>query len=493
MAKIISVCELTNINKGIIVLCHGVFDLLHIGHIKYFQKAKEFGDTLIVTITSDKYVNKGSGRPIFNEQLRAEAIASLECVDYVAINYQSTAVNVIKVLKPKFFVKGREYEDSLILDPEIKAADECGCQIRFTDEITFSSSNIINKLTLDKQAIDYLSIFRGKYDLSYIKEQIDNINTLSVLVIGEIIVDEYNYGFYIGKGRRESIMEFSTYRKEKFLGGAAAVANHLVNFTDNVDIFSLINYDQHYDFINSELNSIVDRKWIFNNKSTFVKRRFIEDRIDYRSLFKSSEIDDSLLSLEEVNHVCNALYNIIESYDLVIVVDYGHGFIGKKFAEIIYRANNPYIAVNTQINTENRGFNLVSKYNNVDYVCINENELRTLCRDKYSVLNEHLISKIHDYITVEDVIITCGYSGSVIMDKYNDYYEVPVFSTKVVDAMGAGDALFSITAPLVALDTTMDLVGFIGNVAAAEHVKYPGNSYILDKIELIKKIEGLLK
>ena len=69
-----------------IVLCHGTFDLLHIGHIKHFKEAKKLGDILIVTLTSDKFVNKGPGRPHFNEGQRLEAISSLSAVDYVSLN-----------------------------------------------------------------------------------------------------------------------------------------------------------------------------------------------------------------------------------------------------------------------------------------------------------------------------------------------------------------------------------------------------------------------
>ena len=86
-----------NKNKKIIH-CHGVFDLLHIGHIKYFQAAKKAGDFLIVSITSDQYVNKGLARPLFNQNLRAEMISSLEIVDAVYINDSTTAVNLITLI-----------------------------------------------------------------------------------------------------------------------------------------------------------------------------------------------------------------------------------------------------------------------------------------------------------------------------------------------------------------------------------------------------------
>src|SRR3990172_6474611 len=94
-----------------IVLCHGCFDLMHPGHIKYFQAAKKMGDVLVVTVSPDIYVDKGDGRPVFNQTLRAESIAALECVDYVAINRWPTAVETLRLLRPNIYVKGQEFEN----------------------------------------------------------------------------------------------------------------------------------------------------------------------------------------------------------------------------------------------------------------------------------------------------------------------------------------------------------------------------------------------
>ena len=94
-----------------IVHCHGVFDLLHIGHIRYLQAARKLADVLIVTVTADEHVNKGPDRPAFGQALRAEAIAALDCVDYVAINAWPTAVETIELLKPDIFAKGAEFKD----------------------------------------------------------------------------------------------------------------------------------------------------------------------------------------------------------------------------------------------------------------------------------------------------------------------------------------------------------------------------------------------
>ena len=112
--KIISLIELSKLRKNNknkkIVHCHGVFDLFHHGHLMYFNSARKLGDILVVSITNDKNVNKGPGRPRFGERRRAEVIASLSVVDYVVINDEKTAVNLINLLKPNFYVKGKDYE-----------------------------------------------------------------------------------------------------------------------------------------------------------------------------------------------------------------------------------------------------------------------------------------------------------------------------------------------------------------------------------------------
>ena len=96
--------------KKKVVLSHGVFDLLHIGHINHFKEAKENGDILIVSITSSSYVKKIPGRPYFNDSDRVNALASLECIDYVYCNFDYTSINLIKKLKPSIYCKGPDYK-----------------------------------------------------------------------------------------------------------------------------------------------------------------------------------------------------------------------------------------------------------------------------------------------------------------------------------------------------------------------------------------------
>ncbi|MBO05610.1 MAG: hypothetical protein CMI58_00965 [Parcubacteria group bacterium] len=153
--KIKKIIELKEIVKQLkraekkIVLCHGCFDLMHPGHIKYFQAAKKMGDILVVTVTPDEYVDKGLDRPVFNQSLRADSIAALECVDYVAINKWPTAEETLKLLKPHIYVKGQEFEalqdKTGKLQKEYKVLEEIGAEMKFTHEIVFSSTELLEK------------------------------------------------------------------------------------------------------------------------------------------------------------------------------------------------------------------------------------------------------------------------------------------------------------------------------------------------------------
>ena len=155
MNKIVTLDNLIQISKKIraqnkkIVMCHGVFDLLHYGHIHHFNESKKLGDTLIVSITSSKFVNKGPGRPYFDNTIRAKSLEALKSIDYVFINEAATPINLINSIKPNVYSKGQDYKkNSLDLTKNIKIEKEAVRKnngvIFITEGITFSSSNLLN-------------------------------------------------------------------------------------------------------------------------------------------------------------------------------------------------------------------------------------------------------------------------------------------------------------------------------------------------------------
>ena len=157
-------------NKKKIVLCHGVFDLVHLGHIKYFKSAKSYGDYLIVSVTVDRFVNKGPGRPIFNQGQRLEFLNELEVVDNVMFSYAESAEEVIKLIKPDFYIKGPDYRNNKLdktkkILLEKKSVESFGGKIIYTNDLVFSSSKIIssNNLNLDEIQRAFINDLKKKF------------------------------------------------------------------------------------------------------------------------------------------------------------------------------------------------------------------------------------------------------------------------------------------------------------------------------------------
>ena len=244
-----------------IVLCHGAFDLLHAGHIRHLQSAKKEGDILFVTVTCDKQVNKGPGRPVFPELLRAENLAALICVDFVAINDAPTAINVISKIKPHVYVKGDDYKNAsddltgnILLERD--AVETSGGKIVFTDDITFSSTNLLNEYfgVFTPETQEYLNAFKKNNTIDDVVKQLKLLKKLDVLVIGDAIVDEYLYTIPLGQAAKGSHLSVKYEATEKFAGGSLAVANHMAGFANSVTLVSgLGKLNNHEGFIRSKL------------------------------------------------------------------------------------------------------------------------------------------------------------------------------------------------------------------------------------------------
>jgi len=154
--KLRSIDELSAITReaqatgATVVLAHGTFDLIHIGHLRHLRQARAEGSMLLVTITADAFVTKGPGRPVFSERMRAEMLAALECVDFVGIQHAPKAIDAIRTIRPDVYAKGSDYknpDDDVTggIVEERNAVEAHGGRIAFTEDVTFSSSSLINR------------------------------------------------------------------------------------------------------------------------------------------------------------------------------------------------------------------------------------------------------------------------------------------------------------------------------------------------------------
>ena len=482
-----------------VIHCHGVFDLLHLGHIRHFEAAKHEGDMLIVTVTPDEYVGRGPGRPVFNQRLRAESIAALQCVDYVAINKWPTAVETIKMLKPDVYAKGSDYanqEKDLTgeIYKENEAINSVGGRIHFTDEPTFSSTRLLN-LHFDvypEEAERFLERFRQNYSSEDIIKRLRDLGKMKVLVIGDTIIDEYHYCQVLGKSPKGTNITTKYLEEEKFAGGVLAAANHVAGFCEDVHLVtSLGRQNSQEEFITTHLKPNIKLKIFYlEGAPTIVKRRFVQP-VSFSKMFEVCFLDDHDLPESVDQELCNYLEAKIQDYDLVLVADFGHGFIGENIANVLCE-NAKFLAVNTQTNSANTGFNLITKYSRADYICIDEPEARLACHDRFSQL-EDLAINITKKLQCNRVTITHGSYDTLTYAPEEGFFKIPVFSNEVVDTVGAGDAFLSITSPCVAAGYPMEMTGFIGNAVGALKVRIVCNRSSVEPVPLFKFITALLK
>ncbi len=503
--KIVKIEELAGIIKQLrnrgkkVVHCHGVFDLLHIGHIRYFEQAKLMGDVLVVTVTPDCYVDKGPHRPAFTDLLRAEAIASLSVVDFVAVNQWPTAEETLRLLKPDFYVKGSEFKNTSSdmtgkIGREEEVVKEIGATLVFTEDIVFSSSNLINRYlsTLSEEIQQYLNLFRQRYTIEEVWELIDRMASLNVLVIGDTILDEYQYCEAIGKSSKDPTLALKYVSQDRFAGGALAVANHVANFANRVHLITVLgDQDRQEEFIRKQLHpKVVPHFATKKNAPTLIKRRFI-DNYSFNKLFEVYIMDDSNLSSEEETNIFSFVNHEINQCDLVIAADFGHGAINKNITDLLVD-KAPFLAVNTQANAGNRGFNTIARYGRADYACLAEHEIRLEMRDLDGNLRG-MMEKIGTNLNCRHFVVTRGRKGCLIWGKQGEFVGIPSFAQKVVDRVGAGDAFLSVTALGAVIGAPDELIGFIGNIVGGLAVEVIGNQKSIDKLSVNKFVTSLLK
>lgn len=450
-----------------------MFDILHAGHLAYFTAARKYGDRLIVSVTTDRFVNKGPGRPYFSTSQRAEMLRSLSLIDEVIISDEPTASGVIHRIRPNFYVKGPDYRSAANdvtgeIFNEKKAVEAHGGQLVFTETETFSSGTLINrffqKWTNEQRAcIEKVKELGG---LEACKEAIEEISKLKVLVVGEPILDVYRFVTPEGISSKSPSISAKFLYEEVYEGGSIAIRNHLRGFTEHTQL----------------------QAWA---AKPVRKVRYIAGT---QRVFEVTERDEDFWEKNDSEFFSDKLGEISEKVDLMIIADFGHGMLEGHIKHVI--DNLPvWKALNVQTNSSNFGFNVFTKYKKYDYLCLDKREAQLAFNDRLSP-TEKLFQKL--LLRSESVhsSMTLGPNGAslgTLTHSQATKYGSPAFSDVVVDATGAGDAFFAITSCLVKLGSRPELIPFLGCVFAGLKTKIMGNKSAVTKAQLLKAVEGILK
>lgn len=488
-----------------VVHCHGAFDLLHPGHIAHLEEARQLGDILVTTVTAAAYVNKGPGRPYFSDELRMKSLAALECVDYVILSENETALEIIGYVQPDFYVKGKEYENfeadiSQNIEKEAAAVRNCGGEVYFTDDrVVFSSSRLLNHNfeVFPPGVKEYSQDLAAKYTFADIQKIIEDLASLKVLVVGDAVIDEYVFTHVMGLMSKDRGLSSRYLKEESYLGGVLVVARHLAAFADNVSVCTMMGQEApiHSQMLNELSKDMFLDLCIDPFFQTIRKRRFIEKRgirDEYDKLFSINYLMENEQS-EKVNRTAfyQKLDKIIPAFDMVVVADYGHGTLDQKAMDII-QEKSKFIALNCQTNSTNYGMNLITKYHRADAFTLDQREIG-LAYGTPSQDYAFLLTRLRKDLNSSGGWLTLGSLGAMAIDADGNTSQAPALTLSVQDTVGAGDAFFALSSICAGRQLPFEIGSFFGNIAGALAANVLGNSRAVGKLEFLKYASTLLK
>ena len=473
-----------------VIMCHGVFDVVHPGHVRHLAYAKSKAKILIVSITADVHITKAKYRPHVPENIRTLNLAAFEMVDYVIIDRNPNPNLNLEILKPDFFAKGFEYTSTGLPEAtkeESKIVNGYGGEMIFTPgDIVYSSSNILEK-SLPKLNIDKLLMLMSQNSISFesLKSSLENLSTYKVHVIGDTIVDSYTRTSLIGGQVKTPTLSVLFHKQDDYLGGAGIVSSHLKAAGANVVFTTVLGNDKYKKFVEKEcnkngvhLNAIVDSERPTTNKNVIISdnyRLLKVDTLENRSI--SQNISEKIIKSIKKNKC-----------DCIIFSDFRHGIFNQSTVNLFTNEIEDSVIKVADSQVASRWGNICD-FKNFDLIFPNEREARFSLADQDSSIGV-LTSKLRTEVNFGNLILKLGEKGILCVGKENskEYFNIGSFTENLVDPVGAGDALLSYSTLVYLKTNSLLIAGIIGSIAAACECEIDGN-YSIKPEDIIKKID----
>ncbi|MBW2993161.1 hypothetical protein KY317_01140, partial [Candidatus Woesearchaeota archaeon] len=316
------------------------------------------------------------------------------------------------------------------------------------------------------------------------------LKKLKVLVIGDTIIDEYIFTLPKGRAIKDPILSLDFIRNERYAGGILAILNSVSRFVDKLNLVTMIGeHNSQEKFIRKvKPNNAKLKFFIKKNSPTTLKRRYI-DNIRKGKLFKVEYINDNPIDSKTEFKIIKYLKKELPKYDMVIVGDFGHGFITKKIVNVLEKYSR-FLAANIQTNSTNMGFNYITKYNKIDYLTSNENEIRLVMSNRFGNLVE-ILKKLKEKTKFKNILLTRGGEGCSYITNSGNVYSGISLTNNIRDVVGAGDAVFAVTSLLNYNKIDGELLIFLANCVGGMAVGIIGNKKNINKSTLMKFIKEL--
>jgi bifunctional ADP-heptose synthase (sugar kinase/adenylyltransferase) len=479
-----------------VIMCHGVFDVVHPGHVRHLLYAKSKADVLIGSVTADRHITKGLHRPHVPEDLRAINLAAFEMVDYVVIDLNAKPLENLAIIQPDFFAKGFEY-NAAGLSPKTAEEEEViksyGGELIFTPgDIVYSSSALIN-LAPPSVKMEKLQILMERFGLSFaaLRETVAKMAGLRVHVVGDTIIDSYTHCAMIGGQTKTPTMSVLYERKVDYVGGAGIVAKHLKAAGAKVTFSTILGSDELKDFTLKDLRGAgIDVKAVIDKSRPTVNKNAIV--VGGYRLLKVDTLDNRSISDPILGTVTKTIKAV--PADAVVFSDFRHGMFNRRTIPDLIAAipDRVFRVADSQVASR---WGNITEFKDFDLITPNEREARFALADQDSGIR-FLASSLYDEAKCKLLMLKLGERGVLACRSHDhkaldSFFVIDSFVDNLIDAVGAGDALLAYSTLAMLVSRSDAIATTLGTVAAACECERDGNIPItpadvlakLDKIE----------
>jgi len=479
-----------------VIMCHGVFDVVHPGHVRHLLYAKSKADVLVGSVTADRHITKGVHRPHVPEELRAVNLAAFEMVDYVVIDSNEKPIENLAIIQPDYFAKGFEY-NAAGLSPKTAEEEEVvkayGGELLFTPgDIVYSSSALIN-LAPPAVKMEKLQLLMERFGLTFqdLRDVVGKMAGFRVHVVGDTIVDSYTHCAMIGGQTKTPTMSVLYERKVDYVGGAGIVAKHLVAAGAKVTFSTVLGDDALKDFTLKDLKAAgIDVQAVIDKSRPTVNKNAIV--VGGYRLLKVDTLDNRSISDTILGAISESTRTVPS--DAVVFSDFRHGMFNRRTIPELITAipQNVFRVADSQVASR---WGNITEFKEFDLITPNEREARFALADQDSGIRP-LASSLYDETRCKLLMLKLGERGVLACrnsdhEALDSFFVIDSFVDNLVDAVGAGDALLAYSTLAMLVSRNDAIATTLGTVAAACECECDGNIPItpndvlakLDKIE----------
>ncbi len=476
-----------------VVHCHGCFDIVHPGHVRHLRQAKALGEILLVSVTGDSGVNKGVGRPLIPEELRAENLAALDFVDWVHIEHRPTATQLLAEVRPDIYVKGREYEFNN--DPrflaERDAVERHGGRVVFSSgDVVFSSTALINAM---EQSVDpfhqRLSQLAASPELAgqELFSLLSRMRGKRLVVVGESILDTYVLCDRPDIAGESPIMTLRPLENRHYDGGAAIIARHAAALGARPTLVTALDdSEQSHQFRRRLVAEGVEVRALTTRTPTPEKQRFL---VGAQKVMKLDLVEPYVLDASEQAALIGMATEAARAgggCDAAVIADFGLGLMTPAALHRMCNALREHAAILSGDVSGRRS--TLTAMRSMDLLCPSESEVRDAFRLHAEGLPLVAWRLLQDTDT-RRAIVTMGAEGLIAFDRLHDVQEtaddawlhrlkaehVPALTPFAIDPLGCGDSLLTAATLSLAAGGSLLASAFLGACAASCQAQRIGN------------------